>query len=228
MLYPDLARARLGYIVADLAAALWVAAWLYAGDLVYHAVMTLSAIATGVIAVGQQVNDAVSHVQHAVGGLPLVGPALGGDLKPLQGVPHAVVSTGYQELQVIHHLALLLGVVVAGVPLLAVVLIYLPVRQRKARGFRSLARIVRQPGANAVAATMQVLAARALYTLPYDRLLRYSRDPIGEWREGRYYNLARAAMAEEGLDVQRYLRRVEGLTVPSEPHNLPTIGDEWR
>jgi hypothetical protein len=227
MLYPDLARSRLGYVVADLAAVLWVATWLYAGDLVYHAVMTLSTIANGVIAVGQQVNDAVSHVQHAVGSLPLVGPALGGDLNPLHGVPHAVVTTGYQGLQAIHHLALLLGVVVAGVPLLAVVLIYLPLRQRKARGFRSLARIVRQPGANAVAATMQVLAARALYTLPYDRLLRYSRDPIGEWREGRYYNLARAAMAEEGLDVQRYLHRVEGLTVPPEPHHLPTIGDNW-
>jgi hypothetical protein len=228
MLYPDLARSRLGYVVADLAAVLWVAAWLYAGDLVYHGVMTLSAIADGVIAVGQRVNDAVSQVQHAVGSLPLVGPALGNDLNPLHGVPRAVITTGHHELQAIHHLALLLGVVVAGVPLLAVALIYLPLRRRKARGFRSLARMVRQPGANAVAATMQVLAARALYTLPYDRLLRYSRDPIGEWREGRYYNLARAAMAEEGLDVQRYLRRVEGLTVPSEPHHLPTIGDEWR
>src|SRR5256714_6222352 len=227
MLYPDLARSRLGYVVADLAAVLWVATWLYAGDLVYHGVMMLSTIANGVITVGQQVNDAVSHVQQAVGRLPLVGPALGDDLNPLHGVPHAVITRGRQELQAIHHLALLLGVVVAGVPLLAMALIYLPLRQRKARGFRSLARIVRQPGANAVSATMQVLAARALYTLPYDRLLRYSRDPIGEWREGRYYNPARAAMAEEGLDVQRYLRRVEGLTVPSEPHNLRTIGDDW-
>ena len=227
MLYPDLARARLAYIVADLAAALWVAAWLYAGDLVYHAVMTLSTIANDVITIGQQVNDAISHVQQAVGSLPLVGPRLGDDLNALHGVPRTVIATGDQELQAIHHLALLLGVVVAGVPLLAAVLIYLPMRRRKARGFRSLARMVRQPGASAVSATMQVLAARALYTLPYDRLLRYSRDPIGEWREGRYDNLARAAMAEEGLDVQRYLRRVEGLTMPSEPHDLRTIGDGW-
>ena len=226
MLYPDLARARLGYVVADLAAVLWVAAWLYAGDLVYHAVMTLSAIANGVIAAGQQVNDAVSHVQHAVGSLPLIGPGLRDDLNPLHGIPHTVIATGHQELQAIHQLALLLGGVVAGVPLLAVALIYLPLRRRKARGFRGLARMVRQPGAGAVPATMHVLAARALYTLPYDRLLRYARDPIGEWHEGRYYNLARAAMAEEGLDVQRYLRRVEGLTGPSELHNLPMIGDD--
>jgi hypothetical protein len=226
MLYPDLARARLGYVVADLAAALWVAAWLYAGDLVYHAVMTLSIVADGVITAGRQVNDAVSQVQQAVASLPLVGSGLRDDLNPLHGVPRAVMATGYQELQAIHHLALLLGGVVAGVPLLAVALIYLPLRRRKARRFRSLARMVRQPGANAVSATMQVLAARALYTLPYDRLLRYSRDPIGEWREGRYYNLARAAMAEEGLDLRRYLRRVEGLTVPSERYQLPTIGDD--
>ena len=49
MLYPDLARSRLGYIVADLAAALWVAAWLYAGDLVYHAVMTPLAMVLSVV-----------------------------------------------------------------------------------------------------------------------------------------------------------------------------------
>src|ERR671935_2243586 len=106
MLYPDLARSRLGYVVADLAALLWVAAWLYAGDLVYHGVMTLSTIADGIIAVGQRVNDAVSQVQHAVGSLPLVGPALGDDLNPLHGIPRAVITTGGQELQAIHHLAL--------------------------------------------------------------------------------------------------------------------------
>jgi len=81
-----------------------------------------------------------------------------------------------------------------------------------------------------------VLAARAIYTMPYDRLLAYSPDPISEWREGRYYNLARATMSEEGLDVRRYLRRVEGLAPLPEPHphnhphnhprNLPTIGEE--
>src|SRR5919204_4786403 len=83
MLYPDLARSRLGYVVADLAALLWVAAWLYAGDLVYHGVMPLSAIADGVIAVGQRVNDAVSHLQHAVGSLPLVGPRPGQRSQPV-------------------------------------------------------------------------------------------------------------------------------------------------
>ena len=93
MLYPDLARSRLGYVVADLVALLWVAAWLYAGDLVYHAVMTLSSIAGGVITVGQQVNDAVSQVQQAVGSLPLVGPSLRDDLNPLHGVPRAVIAT---------------------------------------------------------------------------------------------------------------------------------------
>src|SRR5919201_3006866 len=117
MVYPDLARSRLGYVVADLAAVLWVAAWLYAGDLVYQGVMTLSTIANGVITMGQQVNDAVSQVQHAVGSLPLVGPALGDDLNPLHGIPRAVIVTGRQELQTIHHLALLLGLVVPSVPL---------------------------------------------------------------------------------------------------------------
>src|SRR5437763_12444697 len=116
MLYPDLARSRLGYVVADLAAVLWVAAWLYAGDLVYHAVMTLSSIAGGVITVGQQVNDAVSQVQQAVGSLPLVGPGLRDDLNPLHGVRRAVIATGCQERQGVHHMARVTGVVGSGGP----------------------------------------------------------------------------------------------------------------
>ena len=226
-LYPDLFMPRLIYVAADLAVLSWIAAWVLIGDVVYNAVMTLDVIGRGVIATGQKVNDAITQIQQAVAGLPLgVGPALRDAINPVHTIPSTMLATGYDELQVIQHLALLLSAVVAVAPVLAAVATFIPWRIRASREFRSLDKLLRRPGANSVSTTMQVLAARALYTLPYHRLLQFSADPIREWREGRFYNLARAAMAVEGLDVRRYLRRMEGLAPLPLEHDLPTIGDE--
>jgi len=225
-LYPDLWLPRLGYILADLAVLLWLAVWVNIGLTVYNAVMTLSIIADGVIATGQKLNDVIAQIQQGVSGLVFVGPKLHDALNPLYGIPSALITQGQSELVAIHNLAVLLGSVVAGIPIVITLFRFIPWRVRKTRGFRYLNRLLRTPGATAVTTTMQVLAGRALYTLPYDRLLHYSADPIAEWREGRYYNLARATMAEEGLDVRRYLRRVQGLAPPPEPVDVPTIQDE--
>jgi hypothetical protein len=231
-LYPDLMGPRLGYILADTATLLWVVLWLYIGDVVYNAVHTLDGIGNGLVANGNSVDSAVTRLQNEVATLPLVGSNLRGAFDALHGPPKALVQTGHDELRAVAHLATTLGVVVAAIPILIALLNFIPWRVRRTRGFRNLDHMLRQPGAGAVSTTMQVLAGRAIYTLPYDRLLAYSPDPIREWREGRYYNLARATMAEEGLDVRRYLRRVEGLTPLPEPrshkhpHNLPTTGDD--
>ncbi len=226
--YPDLWWPRLGYLLADGMALLWIAVWYHIGSTIYYAVMTLSVIANGVIATGNNVNGALSQLQRDVAGLPLVGSPLRDAIAPLHGIPKALIAQGYDELQAIQHLALLLAVIVAGVPILAAVLNYIPWRVRKTRGFRSLNRLLHRPGANAVSTTMQVLAGRAIYTLPYDRLLAYSPDPIAEWREGRFYNLARATMAEEGLDVRRYLRRMEGLAPLPAPDAAASEGPQAR
>jgi hypothetical protein len=225
-LYPDLPLPRLGYIVADLIILFWIAAWVYVGNTVYNAVMTLSIIANGVITTGQKVNDAVNEVQQSLNNVPLAGGGLHDALTPLHRIPTWLIAQGHDELQAIQQLAWLLAVIVAGLPLLVALLIFIPWRIHKTRGFRNLDRLLHSPGASSVTTTMQVLAARALYTLPYDRLLHYSADPIGEWREGRHYNLARAVLAEEGLEMRRYLRRLEGLPPVPDLHGLPIIKDD--
>jgi hypothetical protein len=117
------------------------------------------------------------------------------------------VAQGQQELVAIGNLAWLMGVLVAAVPVCVALWRYLPWRIGVTRSGHHLDAILRQPGATEVLATLQVLAGRAIYTLPYDRLVQYTPDPIGAWHSGRYYPLARAALAEEGLDLERYLRR---------------------
>jgi hypothetical protein len=226
-LYPDLPVARLGYILTDLGLLLWIILWLFIGDVVYSAIMTLTTFGNAAIDAGHAVHNAIAGVQQAVSAIPLgFGDALRNSLNPLYGIPSNLITSGHNEIQAVQHLALVLFLIVALTPIAAGLLVYIPWRVRKTRGFRSLNHMLRRPGANSASATMHVLAARALYTLPYDQLLQYSPDPIGEWREGRYYNLARATLAVEGLDVRRYLRRLEGLAPLPEAHNLGAIGDE--
>ena len=40
---------------------------------------------------------------------------------------------------------------------------------------------------------------RAAFGLPYDQLLRYTRDPLGDLAEGRHDALVAAALADVGL-----------------------------
>src|SRR5438067_2523872 len=49
-----------------------------------------------------------------------------------------------------------------------------------------------------------ILAGRAIYTLPYNQLLAYSRNPAEDWYLRRFEPLARAELERHGLSVDRY------------------------
>src|SRR5438046_2692107 len=49
-----------------------------------------------------------------------------------------------------------------------------------------------------------ISAGRSIYTLPYQRLLAYSRNPAEDWYLRRFEPLARAELERHGLTVERY------------------------
>ncbi|HXN56969.1 MAG TPA: hypothetical protein VN912_00115, partial [Candidatus Angelobacter sp.] len=51
---------------------------------------------------------------------------------------------------------------------------------------------------------LEILAGRAIYTMPYNRLLEYSRNPAEDWYLHRFEPLARAELERHGLSVERY------------------------
>jgi hypothetical protein len=51
---------------------------------------------------------------------------------------------------------------------------------------------------------LEILAGRAIYTLPYNRLLEYSQNPAEDWYLRRFEPLARAELERHGLSVERY------------------------
>jgi len=58
------------------------------------------------------------------------------------------------------------------------------------------------------ATTMEFLAARALFTQPYHRLLCYSSNPVEDWHARRYESLAKAELERHGLTVERYFNQL--------------------
>jgi len=224
-LYPDLARPRWRTFLADLAVLMRVVGAVALGRAVSAAILTLDVIATTTITDGQQAGMAFARVQRDIGSLPLVGATLRGDLSPVRSIPRDLTATGYREAHAIGHLAALIGTVVVAVPLLTLAVTYLPWRVRTIRAWSKLDDMLRQPGADAHAPTVRALAGRALYTVPYARLVKYTPDPLGDWRAGHYENLARATLAREGLDLTHYLDRTATRAWRHEPPNRFTRAD---
>lgn len=181
---------------------------------------TIVDLGSSVVSSGQDLHHKVAELQKTADTLPAVRAGITRAVSPLHSIPqgivaigHGAVTQGQQELAAIGNLALLMGILAAAVPVCLALWRYLSWRISATQSFHNLDSILlRQQNATAVATTMQVLAGRALYTLPYERLVQYTPDPIGEWHAGHYYHLARAALAEEGLDLERYLQhQQEGL-----------------
>ncbi len=51
---------------------------------------------------------------------------------------------------------------------------------------------------------LEILAGRAIYTLPYNHLLASSHNPAEDWYLRRFEPLARAELEHHGLTVERY------------------------
>jgi hypothetical protein len=112
-----------------------------------------------------------------------------------------IVSAGQELEAFVIVVALTLALVLALVPLVPWLFVYLPWRLDRVRRLRAAHRAMRRPGAEPLgaAAVDQILATRALNRLDWGTLLEYTPDPVGDWQAGRFAALARAEHESGGL-----------------------------
>jgi hypothetical protein len=207
-MYPDLYGRRLAWMLADLLALAWAAFWIYAGHLVERVFARLDVLAVGVINAGLTFDSWIRSFENAVpSGVPYVSDFLrqtAGALKAHSG--DSLISAGQAGYGAIHRVALLLGIVVAVLPILVLAVIYVPGRVRLIYGMQGVHVTVKRALAHPELAPqmLEILAGRAIYTMPYQHLLRYSRNPAEDWHARRFHRLAEAELARHGLSVQRY------------------------
>ena len=194
-LYAETAGLRARQVLIDLAMVAWTAAWVWAGVNLYRLVEKLAVPGARLEQAGGGFAGDVSEIQQKVGRIPVVGGDLQGPFGRLAGVGQTLADAGATQQQVVHQLALWLGVLVAAVPIVTLLLAWLPRRVSWAREAGAASRL-RLAGAD-----LELFALRAVANRPLRQLRRVTPDPAGALRSGDFEALADLELRSLGLRV---------------------------
>ncbi|HEX5878021.1 MAG TPA: hypothetical protein VF468_06830 [Actinomycetota bacterium] len=192
-LYAETAGLRVRQLAGDLAVVAWTAAWVAAGLALYRLVEKLAVPGARVEQAGSSFAADVAEIQQTVGRLPVVGGQLQDPFGRLSGVGRTLAEAGVAQQEVVRQLALWLGVVVAAVPVVALLLVWLPRRVTWVREAGAASRL-RLDGAD-----LELFAIRAVANRPLRELHRVSPDPAGDLRAGEFQALADLELRALGL-----------------------------
>jgi hypothetical protein len=196
-LYAETAGLRARQLAGDLAVLAWTAAWVAAGLALYRLVERLAVPGARVEQAGSSFAGDVAEIQQKVGRLPVVGDELQDPFGRLGGVGQTLAEAGVAQQEVVRQLALWLGVVVAAVPVIALLLVWLPRRVTWMREAGAASRL-RLGGAD-----LELFAIRAVANRPLRELHRVSTDPAGDLRAGEFQALADLELRALGLRAPR-------------------------
>jgi hypothetical protein len=195
-LYAETAAMRARQLLGDLAVLVWVAAWVAAGLALYRLVEKLAGPGRTLEQAGAGFSGDVRGLQEQVGRIPAVGDDLQEPFGRLGGLGRTLVEVGQTQQEVVHQLALFLGVVVAAAPVAALLVVWLPRRVAWAREAGAASRL-RLAGAD-----LELFAIRAVANRPLRQLRRVTSDPAGALRAGDYEGLAALELQSLGLRPQ--------------------------
>lgn len=165
-------------IAGDVAALIGIGLSVAIGVLVASLIRALAAVGRAVEGAGSSFHDRLSTAAEALARLPLVGDAASRPLSSAGGAGTALADAGRQQEQLIGHLALAVGLILAIVPSLVILRFWLVRRVRFARQAAEARRLSESDGG------LQLLAFRALVASDTRELMRMHPNPIASWSAG--------------------------------------------
>jgi hypothetical protein len=195
-LYAETAALRARQLLGDLAVLAWTAAWVAAGLGLYRLVEKLAVPGQRIERAGSAFAGDVAEIQEKVGRVPVVGGELRDPFGRLAGAGRTLAEAGATQQEVVHQLGLWLGMAVAAVPVLALLLVWLPRRVAWAREAGAASRL------RAAGADLELFALRAVANRPLRELHRVTPDPAGALRAGDHAGLAELELRALGLRAQ--------------------------
>jgi hypothetical protein len=184
--------------VLDVLLAIWVAVWIAVGVLAGNELRELRRLSETVVGAGTAL-DQTGRALEAIGEVPLVGEGPGELGRRVRESAAEVRAAGRSSSQSIHNLSVLLGLAIAVIPATPVLGFYLPLRLRRAREAGAVADRLASGGLDP--GLEELLARRAIHTLPYHRLQMVSADPVADLEAGRFGRLAQAELRRLGLSA---------------------------
>lgn len=206
MIYAERRGRVIRQVVSDVLAVAWLVLWGYAAAHVHDQVSRLRTPGQRLELAGVEIRGALTAAAERAGRVPLVGDDLAEALRGGAGAGDTLRGAGRTQITAVEDLATLLAVFVVVIPLLFLLLTWLPPRLRFVLAARS-ARRLRGIGAR------DLLALRALTRLSARRLARFGGDPAVGWRDGDPEVIRRLAAAEldaHGLRPPGPATRVRG------------------
>jgi hypothetical protein len=165
-------------VVGDLLLVAWVWFWVSAGFTVRDAVARLAEPGRRIEQGAGDVATSLRETGDRAASVPFVGDRLRAPLDSAGDAADSIAAAGHQQVEVVHDLAVLLGLVVAAIPVLLALLIWVPGRVRFARRAGAAQRFIDAD------ADLALFALRAMANQPMHRLARVSDDPVAAWRAG--------------------------------------------
>jgi hypothetical protein len=177
-LYSDYPARRTAQITADLIAFGFIALFIWIGTMVYAAIAVLAAFGRTIEDAGNGFEETMADAGETLGGVPLIGGGIRQPFDAASGAGTLLAEAGQAQQDLVMTAALIIAIVVALIPILLVVLIWLRRRLRWARRAteaRNLSRLEDGP---------DILALRALMNADYRDIRGIDREPVDAWRRG--------------------------------------------
>jgi hypothetical protein len=192
-------------LFSDLVVAGWIGLWVWIGMRIHDLVNKLAGPGRAIEDAGAGFASTLRDAGREVADVPLVGDAL---RTPFDAAAEAGVTlqrAGQTQQDVVHTLALWLGIILAFLPIALVLFRYLPDRIRWIREASAAIRIRGRAHEN-----LYLFALRAIATRPLLELSRATPDPGHAFASGDYEALAAMELDELGLRAGRAARASPG------------------
>ena len=200
--YADDGAMRTRQQLTDVGALAFCWVFLRLGQGVHATVLRLQEPGRQLADAGNGLAGGLGDAASSVAGAPLVGDRLSAPLNAATQASRAVAAAGTAGQDAVGAVAVVLGLIVALLPIAYLLSRYLPHRARYAR---------EAGAADALRGDVELLALRAASTLPLSTLARLGPEPVGRWRRGEPGSaqaLAELELRTLGLLPDRAPRRV--------------------
>lgn len=194
-LYAEVPYWRRRQIVRDVAVVAWIAGWIWVGVKVNEVVNRLGRPGRSLQGAGDRVGDSLEAVAEQAHRIPIVGGAIEEPFKSAASAGRFLEQAGRTQADVVASVALWLGVLLALIPILYMLIKYVPRRVRWIQE-ATAASYLRIDDAD-----LQLFAFRAVATRPLHQLRRACPDPAAAFAAGDYEPLARLELGAMGLKV---------------------------
>ncbi len=146
---------------------------------------------------GTSIQQGFATAANAVAGVPIIGGQLSHGLRTAgASTGGAAASAGHQADNGVEKAATAIGWLIFLLPTILLLAGYLPGRIRQIRQMTAASRVLH---ASTQDPDRQLIAQRAAFALPYQKLLRHTTDPLDDLATGHYEPLIAAIFEDAGL-----------------------------